>query len=73
METGKYQSELDGRVEVRTSSLFPLMIFTTQFFHKMSGVTALQIFHGVISTFINSFDETTFVFHSPTGAAPQFL
>ena len=33
---------------------------------------AFQIFRGGNSTFINSFDETHFLFYSPTEAAPQF-
>ena len=31
------------------------------------------IFHGGNSTFVNLFDKTKFLFHSPSDAAPQFL
>ena len=34
--------------------------------------SAFQIFHGGRSTFINSFDETKFLFHPPSEDAPQF-
>ena len=35
--------------------------------------SAFQIFHGGNSTIINSFDETQFLFHSPTDATSRFL
>ena len=35
--------------------------------------SAFQICHGGNSTFIDSFDKTKFLFHSPTDAVPQFL
>ena len=39
----------------------------------MLEASALQIFHGGYSTFINLFDKTKFLFHFPTKAVPQFL
>ena len=41
--------------------------------HLSPETSASQIFHGGNSTFINSFDKTKFLLHSPTDAAPQFL
>jgi len=37
-----------------------------------SAVVAVAAKHGGNSTFINSFDKTQYLFHSPTDAAPQF-
>ena len=36
-------------------------------------MVAVAAKHGGNSTFINSFDNTQFLFHSPTDTAPQFL
>ena len=35
--------------------------------------SAFEIIHGGNSTFINSFDKTQFLCHSPTDAVAQFL
>jgi len=44
---------------------------------KLGWITTVKdfqkIFQGGNSTFINSFDKTQFLFHSPTDAAPQLL
>jgi len=34
-------------------------------------IAAFQVFHSSNSTFINSFDKTKFLFHSPSNAVPQ--
>ena len=38
-----------------------------------SAMVAVASKYGGNSTFINSFDKTQFLFHSPTDAAPQIL
>ena len=35
-------------------------------------ISAFQVFQSCKSTFINSFDKTKFLFHSPSNAVPQF-
>ena len=39
----------------------------------MLKMSAFWIINGGNSTFINSFDKTKFLFHSPTDTVPQFL
>ena len=47
--------------------------FIWQLWKRIGPTSAFLIFHGGNSSFINSFDKTNFLFHSPTDAAPQFL
>ena len=55
--------------------LFVSAFWVQPFSFSDEGLTletsAFQIFHASNSTFINSFDETKLLFHSPTEAVPQ--